>query len=228
MAESRVIRVVRKCHELKEQGKSWDEIASALSSLGAEYLMETGEPYKVGTLMTMYSNNKHKILSDYERDERNEKEPPDELNAMIKGYVQEALEQRLPKMEEALTSRVKEMIRDEISRQSVGGTGFFSEPKQEDNDLPPEPKEIGRKPGTKGKGRSRQNRDYVRHTVTVDSTLWRLFEQDMKRRRVSSASRMMDVILWNYYGKPTLSYMTESEKPQKDKGENPKPGCGEE
>jgi hypothetical protein len=228
MAESRQIRVVRKCHELKEQGKSWDEIANALSSLGADYLMKTGEPYKVGTLMTMYSNNKHEILSDSEQDERNEKEPPDELNAMVKGCVQEVLDQRLPMIEETLASQVRQVVQEEISRHVVGGTGFRNEPKQEDDDLPPEPKEIKKKPGTKAKGRSRQNRDYVRHTVTVDSTLWRLFEKDMKRRRVSSASRMMDVILWNYYGKPALSYMTESQEPEKDSEENQKAVSDEE
>ena len=204
MAGSRQIRVGRKCHELREQRKSWEEIAEILSSLGADYLMESGKPYRSGALSSLYSNNKGEILSSYEQDERNEETPSDELTTTVKGLVQELLDQRFAKMEETLTYRVKEIIRDQISRQSVGGTGFFSEPKQEDDDLPPEPKEIKKKPGTKAKGRSRQNRDYVRHTVTVDSTLWRLFEKDMKRRRVSSASRMMDVILWNYYGKPAL------------------------
>lgn len=228
MAGGRTIRVGRKCHELREQRKSWAEIAKILPLLGADYLMESGEPYSAGALASLYSNNKREILSRYEQDERNEETPSDELTTTVKGLVQELLDQRFAKMEETLTYRVKEIIRDQISRQFVGSTGFNSELKPEQDDLPPEPKEIKKKPGTKGKGRSRQNRDYVRHTVTVDSSLWRLFEQDMKSRRVSSASRMMDVILWNYYGRPTLSYMTESEKPQKDKGENQKDGSGEE
>jgi hypothetical protein len=221
MAESRQIRVARKCHELREQGKSWEDIEGILRSLGADYLMKSGQPYSADALSRLYSNNKFKILDSYEQDERNEEEPPEKVIAMVKGFVQEALEQRLPKMEEALTSRVKEMIREEISRHVAGDTGFRNEPKSEQGDLPPEPKEIKKKPGTKAKGRSRQNRDYDRHTVTVDSTLWRLFEKDMKRRRVSSASRMMDVILWNYYGRPALSYMTEVEESDKSVEEKP-------
>ena len=190
--------------------------------------MKSGQPYSGDALSRLYSNNKFKILDSYEQNERNEKEAPDELNSMVKGYVQELLDQLLPKVEEALASKVRQVVQEEISRHFVGGTGCFSEPKQEDDDLPPEPKEIKKKPGTKAKGRSRQNRDYERHTLTVDSNLWRLFEQDMKSRRISSSGRMMDVILWNHYGKPTLSYMTESKEPEKDKGESPKAGRGEE
>jgi hypothetical protein len=222
MAEGRVIRVVRKCHELKRQGKTWDEIANILPSFGADYLTKLEQPYSKSTLSSMYTNNKFKILSNYEQDERHEDEPPDELKERMEGLVQDLLDKRLPKLEESLAYQLKAMIREEISRHFVGATEFRTEPKPVQDDLPPEPKEIKKEPGTKGKGRSRQNRDYERHTVTVDSSLWRLFEQDMKNRRISSAGRMMDVILWNYYGKPDLSYMTESQKPEEDGTEKPR------
>ncbi|HMK37603.1 MAG TPA: hypothetical protein VK463_21200 [Desulfomonilaceae bacterium] len=228
MAQGRVIRVIRKCHELREQGKSWEEIERILPSLGADYVMKTGEPYKAETLMKMHSNNKHKILSSYEQDERHEDEPSEELRERVKGLVEDLIDRRLPEIEERLTHRLKDMIHEEISRHPVGAAEFSTERQPLQDDLPPEPTEIKREPGTKTKGRSRQNRNYERHTVTVDSNLWRLFEQDMKRRQIPSAGRMMDVILWNYYGKPALSYMIESQKPEKNSSKDPKGGSDEE
>lgn len=225
MGESRQTRVVRKCHELREQGKSWGEIAAVLPLLGVDYLRKTGEPYKAKTLMSMYSNNKNKILSDYERDENG---AADGLNAVVSRIVQEALDRRLPEMKEALAVRVKEMVREEMSRHVVGGTGARSATKPELYDIPPEPKETKKQEGAKGKGRSKQDRRYVRKTLTIDTNLWNLFEQDMKAAGISSAGRMADTILWNHYGKPALSYMTESGEPQSGEGQDPTHGSAEE
>lgn len=213
MAGGRTIRVGRKCYELREQRKSWAEIANILPSLGTAYLMESGEPYSPSALSSLYSNNKSEILSSYERDERNEDKPQDELSGIVKGFVQEFLDLQLPKIEEAVASRLRRLVQEEILRQSVNSTFFRGEHEHEAGDLPPEPK-ARKEVGTKGKGRLKQDREYVRKTLTIDVNLWNLFEQEMKSRRISSAGRMADIILWHHYGRPNLSYMTESDEPE--------------
>ncbi len=69
-----------------------------------------------------------------------------------------------------------------------------------DEDMPPEPSTIT----GEGKGR-KENRQYERITVTIDEKLADLFKQEMKARTLS-AGKLMDVILWNRYSKPRLSY----------------------
>ncbi len=65
---------------------------------------------------------------------------------------------------------------------------------------PPEPSTVT------GEGRGRkENRQYERITVTIDQKLAGLFRQEMKARNLS-AGRLMDVILWNRYNRPRLSY----------------------
>ncbi len=69
-----------------------------------------------------------------------------------------------------------------------------------DEDMPPEPRTIS------GEGRGRkEDRKYDRITITIDEKLANLFRQEMKVRNLS-AGRLMDVILWNRYNKPRLTY----------------------
>jgi hypothetical protein len=217
----RTIRVGRKCHELRQGGKSWGEIAEILASLGPDYLKASGDAYSTDGLSRLYSNNKSKILSSYEQVERTEEVPGDELTTKVKRVVQELLDQQFAKMEKDFASQVRKMVQEEISRFSR------SESAHEMDEFPPEPKDK-REVGAIGKGRLKQDRKYVRKTLTIDVNLWHLFEQDMKARRISSAGRMVDAILWKYYGRPALSYMTESEEQQKGNGESPKLGSSEE
>ncbi|MFC1834283.1 hypothetical protein ACFL2Q_06055 [Thermodesulfobacteriota bacterium] len=51
----------------------------------------------------------------------------------------------------------------------------------------------------------RENREYDKLFVTVDRILFKLFKKEARRRGVSN-SRLVDIILWNYFGKPTLSF----------------------
>jgi hypothetical protein len=58
----------------------------------------------------------------------------------------------------------------------------------------------------KGGGRGRkETRDYVKITPTVDRVLFDLFDADAKKRKISQG-KMLDIILWNWYEKPKLSY----------------------
>jgi len=66
-------------------------------------------------------------------------------------------------------------------------------------DMPPEPAAVL---GVKGR---RQDRDYRKITLTIDKSLWDLFEAERKRLSVSAA-RMMDIVLWRHYGRPRLSF----------------------
>ena len=67
-------------------------------------------------------------------------------------------------------------------------------------DAPPEPEVIK----GAGKGR-RENRDYVKVSVTIDRVLWDKFTEERDRMKVSSG-RLMDIILWRAFGRPPLSY----------------------
>ena len=71
-------------------------------------------------------------------------------------------------------------------------------------EIPPEPKTVK---GIKGR---RETRTYKRYTAGIDVVLVPMFEQEMKKKGLSSG-KLLDIILWNRYGKPNLSYMLEDE-----------------
>ena len=48
-------------------------------------------------------------------------------------------------------------------------------------------------------------------SVRVDQSLLELFEREC-RKYGGNASRTMDVILWRYFGKPTLSFESEEQR----------------
>lgn len=67
-------------------------------------------------------------------------------------------------------------------------------------ELVPEPETVTG--GAKGR---RQDRKYEKISVTVDKNLWKIFRQKQKKLSCSGP-RLMDSILWNFFGKPELSY----------------------
>lgn len=71
-------------------------------------------------------------------------------------------------------------------------------------DVPPEPETL--KGTTKG-GR-RETREYEKISATVDRVLYKRFHNEQRERKCSTG-RLLDIILWNYYGKPPLSYQLE-------------------
>jgi len=96
--------------------------------------------------------------------------------------------------------RMREIAREvfEEMHKSVG------EPRgsmRESGEWPQEPKAIDRR---------RQARKYLKISVTVDKALWELFEAERNNLESSggkvSSGRLLDRILWLYYGKPALSY----------------------
>ena len=62
-----------------------------------------------------------------------------------------------------------------------------------------------------GKGR-RENRAYIKASVTIDLALWDRLMQE-KDRLHESAGRTMDVVLWRYFNRPPMSLeLSEAER----------------
>jgi hypothetical protein len=64
-------------------------------------------------------------------------------------------------------------------------------------DMPPEPGPGGR--------HGKKDREYFKISLTIDQGLWNRFIEERDALRLSSG-RLMDKILWEYYGRPSLSY----------------------
>lgn len=96
-------------------------------------------------------------------------------------------------LESKITEMVAKAIAEQLSGQSI--------PKHyEHTELVPEPTTV--KGGSKGR---RLNRLYWKKTISIDRTLWTLFEKEAKDLKIP-VSRLIDSILWLRYGKPDLTY----------------------
>jgi len=83
-------------------------------------------------------------------------------------------------------------------------------------EAPPLPKVYETQPGRKGYTVERE-----RVTGTVDPVLFKLFSQDRERRGVT-VSRMLDILIWQQYGKPKLSFEILDEDAPLTQGERDK------
>lgn len=77
------------------------------------------------------------------------------------------------------------------------------EVRAEAEEVPPAPETIRGRTGEKGR---KENREYERFTFGIDRVLAEQFRAEAQSRHLS-AGKLLDVILWNRYGKPALSYM---------------------
>jgi len=55
-----------------------------------------------------------------------------------------------------------------------------------------------------------KDRKWTRLSGTVDSELFKCFEEERQRLQVST-SRMLDIVLWRALGRPKLSYLQEEQ-----------------
>ena len=56
---------------------------------------------------------------------------------------------------------------------------------------------------------SRRNpRRYIRTTLTIDEQLWQMIQTECDRLNILPP-KMIDSLIWNYFGKPKLSYEKE-------------------
>jgi len=114
-----------------------------------------------------------------------------------------ALEPVLEKMVENRFKEIHKRIEDLTAQiESRRGVGL-----QQDNlKIPPRPK---RAITISKKGEQIESREFLvkRKTLqgTVDAALYKLFGEDRAARGLG-VSAMIDTILWNYYGRPKLSF----------------------
>jgi hypothetical protein len=105
----------------------------------------------------------------------------------------------LPKgLEERMRAIAREVFTEMIA--DIQGSIDVAYVPVEGEEIPPEPQVIT----GHGKGR-KEDREYERLTISLDKVLFGKFKKEMKSRNLS-AGKLMDVILWNRYGKPKLSY----------------------
>jgi hypothetical protein len=181
----------------KEKGESWSTITQFLKDSG--HRNSKGKPFAESTLRKEYSTLKkdpekwRSIMGEdlsSEQDERSEQETPESRTA--EAPPPSDWEDRMREIAEDVCQPMLQNIRNEMKELvSVPHVAHV----QNDMEVPPEPVTTGR----------RQNRVYGKLSATTDGVLMDLFAKEAKARRMST-SRLMDVILWQRYGKPVLSY----------------------
>lgn len=180
----------KKYNELRAQGKlSKDAVEKVNSEFDTNLSAVT-----IRTYGAQYKKKFGEIQHSSERAEGNDDEAPES-----------------PRSGEAAAlpcislSEIDERIRivsREVFEELIHNMRIEKKMTMEAEDAPPEPEVIK----GEGKGR-RENRDYVKVSVTIDKVLWDKFTEERDRMRVSSG-RLMDVILWRAFGRPRLSYET--------------------
>jgi hypothetical protein len=119
----------------------------------------------------------------------------------IENIVNARLEERITELEERLRERFAAQARN--VKQDVHGA--------ENRDEPPKPTRHGHK----------ENRLYEKFNATLDTELCKRFKAECDERNIS-AGRLLDKILWHWYGQPRLSYMTDDNVQNTKNGETVK------
>ena len=148
---------------------------------------------------------------DIEYAERGASDEPDELaelnarNDLLpepEGQPIYLIDNNLEERMEEIARNVFHHMMNEMQEQHIRYGESITLPETEER--PPEPKTVK---GIKGR---REDRVYKRYTPGIDVKLVPLFEHEMKKKGLS-CGKLLDIILWNRYGKPNLSYMVENE-----------------
>jgi hypothetical protein len=100
-----------------------------------------------------------------------------------------------------IVERLTPIIREIASEVCSSFNPVPNLPHEVTEDAPPKPEVLKQ---TERGGR-RENRIYAKVGATIDEELFKLFEADRERRRCSTG-RLLDVILWQHYGRPPLSF----------------------
>jgi hypothetical protein len=184
---SRSLEMGAKYNGLRTQGLSGAEAAKTVND-------EFGTSLPESTIRRYGSNVKkkpHDVQLSSSREERNE----DKASPPVDAH-REDLDERM--------RRIAREVCQEIIHNMETDRNIITLMEDE----PPEPTTIK----GEGKGR-RENRAYEKVSVTIDKKLWERFTADRDSIKVSTG-RMMDIILWRYYGRPKLSYGKPESKPE--------------
>lgn len=182
-------KALARAFELKKEGQTWAEIEKALEREG--FKDSKGKPYTLTNLRSWHSRLQGKAPG-MERQ-------PESLKAdkfdRVKGRTQPDFLTRedVHKMRAELETQLIELIETKLGVEKLEPKFSLPLPTTEQPPLPP-------KEGKKFKGTKADIR------VRVDENLGKLFEADVNQRFGGNASRCMDAILWNFYGRPHLSF----------------------
>lgn len=181
-SESKVHEIGKRCVELHAKGKTFPQMVPIIN---LEYPERT---WKASTLS--------KYASAYR------KAPPRGqagVSAPLPDEQEEPSEHTEPSLPSAWEARMRSIAR-EVVEEAIQNMRNIPPAMDETTDMPPEPQTIK----GMGKGR-REDRAYVKVSVTMDKNLWKLFEAERKKLKVSTG-RMMDILLWRAFNRPKLSF----------------------
>lgn len=111
-----------------------------------------------------------------------------------------ALHSESPTSPEQLTRDDIEEIFEDLFNKKLAGYEHNLPNEPTEIELVPEPETVTG--GAKGR---RQDRKYEKISLTVDKNLWNIFRQKQNKLKCTGP-RLLDSILWNFFGKPELSY----------------------
>jgi hypothetical protein len=159
-----------------EHGHQWKKIAPILAAEG--YRDERGKPYSDNTLRKKMK--KHQTAGYEKRSKPSETGKPSESSvADIRDLARAVI--ALLKEEGALESAVKEVL-----------GSLERTPLEPQHEMPPQPERV-------------TDRRWEKLAGTCDCELVKLFH-DKRRELRLSVSQMLDYVLWNFFGRPWLSF----------------------
>jgi hypothetical protein len=180
--QERALQAEHDAREAREAHASQEEHASHEAYTSPEAHTAQKEP--VPQELPQAPTPEHTVDHDA-REAYTAQERPEDITATIRAIAREVCTEMLANV----------MHKEHIQHISVEG-----------EEVPPEAETI-KGPGVKGR---RENRKYTRLTVGIDDVLAERFTQEAKDRGISPG-KLLDVLLWNRYDKPRLSYMQDTE-----------------
>jgi len=190
---------------LREAGNKWSTVLELLEERG--HANSKAQPFAASTLRKEYSTAKkdpekwQAIMDEdlsseqaegsehYESSECPERsEQPEHSDQDNRSDHAEYSEERVRQIAQEVCQAMLQNIMTDRNVSHVPNV-------QSDTDAPPEPVTTGRK----------QNRLYGKLGATTDGVLMDLFSAEAKNRTISTG-RLMDIILWERYSRPVLSY----------------------
>jgi len=182
-------KALARAFELKKEGKTWAAIEKALAGEG--FKDSKGKPYTLTNLRSWHSRLQGKAPgmerqpASVQADKIDKPQTRKPSDSVTRAEVTAMLE--------ALEARLRALIETKLTVARPEPDISVAFPKVEEPPVPP-------KDGKKFRGTKADIR------VRVDENLGKLFEADVNQRFGGNASRCMDAILWNFYGKPGLSF----------------------
>ena len=195
--------------ELKQQGKKYKDAVAAIEA-------ETGKQFserEKDCIKAPYLEDYYRLIRERElkkpglsfeppkRSEHNEailQEPAPDISRAEEGPERSETQQLFPENWEEKMRQIAREVYQESGHNIPNGPLVFN------HDAPPEPQTL------KGARGRKEDRQIKKISATIDEVLWGLFEVERKRRGLSTG-RLLDIILWQWYGKPKLSYGEEQE-----------------